>query len=442
MEKKNSTTKKSTTKSAAKKNIAAKKTTTTKNATKNKAAKKSPAKKQVVKKEMVNKPEVKETKKEVVATKVARKKSFGEKIKDLWANQRELSIAIIIIIVLVAIIVCLAFSKRVPKLKDGSSVVASIDGLTINSQDLYESLSNQYGTDKVISMIDEYIADKEVTKLTDKNKDYIKEVVDYYKQYAEYYGVSFQEFLKTYVGLSDITTEEEFEKYITKDYKKTLAVQKYVGEQLTDEEINKYYKENYSEKLTVKTILIEPDSEEKDTDKAKEEALNTAKDLIKQLDKVKDDSKKLNEKFEDLAYDNSADESYSDGGEKKDIMKKDVDEAFFEAAKKLKNGEYTAEPIETEYGYYIILKVSSKKQEELKDIKDEVIQAAAENKLSEDSTLQTTAWDELRKKYNLKINDSKMKSAYKKSLKTSTKSDSNSDSKDSSSSEEEISKEK
>ena len=53
-------------------------------------------------------------------------------------------------------------------------------------------------------------------------------------------------------------------------------------------------------------------------------------------------------------------------------MKKDVDSAFWKAASKLKDGEYTTSPVESEYGYYIILRKSSKKKDSLSKIKDKV----------------------------------------------------------------------
>lgn len=411
MEKKKNTaksSKKSTTKSAAKRNNTSKKATVKNN-------------KKVT--------EVKETVKPVekaqeVKVKAARKSSLINKFKGLWAKNKELVIAICIIVLLIAVIIGMAFYKRVPKLKNGSSVVASVKGLKVSAEDLYEDLSDSYGLDNVTNKIDEYIASKEITKLTKKNEEYIDQVVDYYKQYAEYYGTSFEQFLSSYVGISGITNEKEFREYVAKDYKKTLAVQKYVGDKLTDKEIKDYYNDNYSEKLTIRVILIEPDKEAEDTDKAKKDALETAKGLIKRLDKYKDDSKKLLEKFEDYAYDNSADSSYKDGGKKKNIMKKDVDSSVWDAASKLKNGEYTAEPVESEYGYYIILRESSKKKQSLKSIKDEVIAACAEAKLKEDTTLSATAWDKLRSKYNFKINNSNMKKAYKKKLKDAQKTDS------------------
>ena len=97
----------------------------------------------------------------------------------------------------------------------------------------------------------------------------------------------------------------------------------------------------------------------------------------------------------------------------KDFSKGEVDESFYKAAKDLKKGEYTAEPVKSQYGYHIIFKVSSKTNK-YEDVKDKIKDDLAEKKLNEDSTLQVSAWDKLRKKYNLKINDTDVKKAYNK----------------------------
>lgn len=432
MAKANDSQKKKATNSTKKATNSTKKTTakSTKKVTPAKATNTSAKKASAVKKverEKVNKvvepkPTVKIEKTEVKSAKQNKKENIFSKAKATilknWEEKREFSIACIIILVLAIIIVVLAFSKRIPKTKNGEEILASIDGLTITSDKLYTNLKDSYGTDQLISMIDEAIADDYVKELTKENEEYIDQVVDYYKQYADYYGVSFEDFLTQYVGISGVTTEDEFRDYVTKDYKKTLAVKKYIGSTISEEELKKEFKENYKEKLTVRHILIEVND-----DTSEEDAKAQAEDLIKQLDEVKDDADKLEEKFKDLAYDNSADTAtYEDGGLFEDFSKGEVDESFYEAAKNLKNGEYTAEPVKSQYGYHIILKVSSKTNK-YEEVKDEIKDALAEQQLNDDATLQVSAWDKLRKKYNLKINDTDVKKAYNKTIKDATSKD-------------------
>ena len=368
------------------------------------------------------------TKKEVVVnekiekaeeTKPAKTSMKGE--YDL-ANNTPFIIATCFCVILLGGLILALCVKRIPKTKDGNEIIATLKGKTITADTLYQELKSESGTSALMNIIDEYIANKEV-KVTKEDKEYVQEVVDYYKQYAEYYGVDLQTFLANYVGLKDITTEDEFFDYVLKDYKKTLAVRKFIADEASEKDLKTYYNENYSDKLTVRHILIQVDSEAEDQDAADKEAYDKAVSLIEQLDKT--DSKKLESKITDLAKNNSDDTgTYSDGGLLEDFSKNDVVSEFWDASEKLKDGEYTKEPVKTVYGYHVIYKVGSKAKEKYKDVKDEVKNKYAESLLSSDSNLQVTKWDELRKQYKLSIKDDEMKAEYKNTVKAAKNSDS------------------
>ena len=89
-----------------------------------------------------------------------------------------------------------------------------------------------------------------------------------------------------------------------------------------------------------------------------------------------------------------------------------MEEAFEEAALKLKNGEYSKEPVKTSYGYHIILRVDQKEKTKLDSIKSDIIDTLVTQKLSEDSTLQITALRDLRKEYKMDIQDKELKTQY------------------------------
>lgn len=380
----------------------------TKKATKAAVSKKATNTKKVVKKQV----EIKETPVVVEETKKEIKK--GKKGCTLM-NNTPFIVCMCIIVLLTAMLIFVTCVKRVPLTSKGQEVVATIKGKKVTADELYVSLKEQGGKDSLLNIIDEYIANKEVT-ITEEDEKYVQEVVDYYKEYAEYYDTDLETFLANYVGLSGISTEKEFAEFVTKDYKKTLAVQKFVGEQATEEELKAYYKENYTDTLTVKHILISVDSEEEDKDKADEDAYKKAVKLIQKLQNT--DKKKLDSKFEELAEKNSDDTgTYSNGGLVENFVKKDVEKEFYEASHKLKDGEFTTEPIKTTYGYHIILKVSSKPVEKYKDIVNDVKKAYAESKLTEDANLLTQKWDELRNEYKLSIKDDFIKKAYKEAIK-------------------------
>lgn len=388
----------------------------TKKATKTSTSKKTTSTKNAVKTTKVEKvvktPEVKVEEINVATVKKENKK--GNKENSLM-NNTPFVVSVCVIILLVAILIFVACTKRVPVTSEGQEIVATLDGKTITADELYLSLKDAGGKDQLLNIIDEYIAEKEVT-VTEKDEEYVQEVVDYYLEYAEYYETDLETFLTNYVGLSGISTEEEFAEFVLKDYKKTLAVTNFISEKASEEDLETYYNENYSDYLTVKHILIEIDSEAEDKEAADEEAYNKAVKLIKKLNDTKE--KDLDKKFEELAEKNSDDTgTYSNGGLVENFTKSEVEEEFYEASYNLKDGEYTEEPIKTSYGYHIILKVSSTEADKYEDVVDEVKRGWAEKQLNADSNLYTLKWDELRNSYNLSIKDDFMKEAYKNSIK-------------------------
>lgn len=413
-------TKKSTTKTTASKKVNTTKKVETKKTAPKKAdtkstkveVKKEPNKvvetKKVVKKETV-KPTLKEKKVE--------RKSLKDKVSviiDKIMNNTPFAVSLCVIVILVAILIFTLCIKKVPKTSKGEDIVAKLNGKNITANELYDALRESNGTDTLINLVDTYIANKEV-KITDEDKDYAKEVVDYYKDYADYYGTDLNTFIANYLGIPGVTNEDEFFDYVLEDYKKTLAVKKFIADEAKEDDLKDYYKNNYSDKLTAKHILIEVDKDAEDQDKADKEALEKAKSLIEELNKT--DKDKLVEKFEELAKNNSADTAtYANGGLIEDFTKTSVEESFFNAANELKDNEYTAEPVKTSYGYHIILKVSSKPVEKYEDVKDEVKDKYAESLLTNDNNLRITKWDELRKQYKLSIQDDFIKDTYNKTI--------------------------
>ena len=349
-----------------------------------------------------------------VVTKVEKKKKEGKckKLINKIVNNTPFAISLCVIIVLVAILIFVLCIKKVPKTSNGDELIATLNGKKITANELYEHLKESYGTDALISMVDEYIAGKEV-KITKDDEKYIEDVVDSWKEQADAYDMDLVTLVANY-GLT-ISDEKDFYDYLLNNYKASLALVNYLGDEATKDELKEYYKNNYSDKQTVKHILIEVDAEAEDQEKAEKEAKNKAKELIKKLDKV--DSKKLDSTFEDLVEKNSDDTAtYSTGGLIESFQKKDVVEEFYEASEKLKDGEYTKEPVKTSYGYHIILKVSSTPVDKYNDIKDEVKKAYAESKIAEDGSIQVSKWDELRNAYKLKIEDDFIKDAYKEKI--------------------------
>ena len=209
--------------------------------------------------------------------------------------------------------------------------------------------------------------------------------------------------------------EADFKDTLILEYKKTKVAEDWIKSEVTEEEINKYYEEEIFGEITAKHILIKPvttsDMTEEEKEKAENEALEKAKKLIEELNNGAD--------FDTLAKENSDDTaSASEGGLIADFMKEDVVEEFWDAAYNLENGKYTTEPVKSTYGYHIILKVSNKEKPALEDVKEDIIENIMENKISEDANSYQKAWAEVRKKYNMTINDTDIKGIYDATIST------------------------
>jgi foldase protein PrsA len=293
------------------------------------------------------------------------------------------------------------------KLKDGQEVIGWIDGYEITAEDLFEKLKEEDGSSSLINMIDEWICDQEIDDL-DSIKKTAKSTLEQYRLQYETYGYDFDDVL-TSSGFED---EDDFLEYLIKQTKKEKVAEKFISDNLTDDEINTYYEENIFGTITARHILIIPDTNDDMTDEetaaAKTEAYNKAMEVIDRLNN--------GENFEDLVALYSEDTgSVSDGGLISDFTKDSVDAGFWSGAYALQDGEYTTEPVESSYGYHIILRVSSTEKPSLEDSLDEIKEDLTNDKL-EETDVYTKTWIAIRKKYNLGISDSTIEKDYNKSI--------------------------
>ena len=314
---------------------------------------------------------------------------------------------------------------KVPKLENGKEAVVTIGkGEDISVDDLYSEMKEKYALSVLLDMIDSQILNKSY-KTDDEVKEYIKGQIEQLKYYYEsYYNnqyASFEEMLKQAYG---VDSEDELKDLLALDYKRGLATDDYIADNLSDKEIKNYYDSDIVGDIRVSHILIKADYEdgadEETIENAKKEAREKAEDLIKKLEKI--DKKNLKKEFAELAKKNSDDEgSASKGGDVDFFNKGEMDSSFEKASYDLKVGEYTKEPVESAYGYHIILKTDEKEKESLDKVKDKVIDALVEEKKKDDSKAQAKALVALRKKYKVNIEDSFLKNQYKTYIENSTK---------------------
>jgi len=313
------------------------------------------------------------------------------------------------LLILPVAILSLVGCGKVPVLENGQEAVATTKVGSISANDLYDKLKNTYGNAVLIEMIDTLILEDKYDE-TDDEKEYVKEQIAELEEVAESNGMTFISYIN-YYGFED---KEAVEEYFVLNYRRDLAVNDYVKSTIKDKEVEKYYKENIYGDIRVKHILIEPETltgmTTEEIADAKKEAEKTAKDIIKKL--------KDGEDFDKLAKEYSDDKSNSDkGGDLGWFNTGEMEKEFEDASFELKKGKYTTTPVETSYGYHIIYKTDEKAKPELKDVKEEILDTLVEEKLANDTTLYSTALEEIRKDAELSIEDSFLKDAYKDYLK-------------------------
>lgn len=299
--------------------------------------------------------------------------------------------------------------QDIPTLEDGSQLVAEIDGVTITADELFESLKETSGTSVLVELIDNAIVDIEIDDDSEA-QTYADNYLESLKAEYEYYGEDFYSALIS----SGFSTEDDFVEYIKYDYLKTQVVENYLKENFTEDEINEYYEDEIFGEMTVKHILITPETTDDMTDDeiatAEAEALALANTIIGLLNDGSD--------FEELVTEYSDDSgSVSTGGLIENFLKTDVVEEFFNASYELEIGEYTTSPVESTYGYHIILKVSENDKPELADVENDVLDFLVDEKLTEETIFETT-WVKIREAYNLSIYDSILENNYNSAIST------------------------
>ena len=287
---------------------------------------------------------------------------------------------------------------------DDNKTAVSLDGIKITATDYYNELKNS-NISKLVDMIDHQLFDKKY-KSTDEEDKAVKEQISQLKENYKDNEDMFLSAIQQYFG---VNSEDELEEMLRLEYKRNEAVEDYIKDNLTDDEINDYYKNNIIGDIKASHILITPDvdsdASEDEKAKAEKKAKQQAEKIIKKLENGED--------FAELAKKYSDDKATAkDGGNLGYFNTDDMDENFMDAVKKLKNNEYTKEPVKTQYGYHIILKVDQKEKAKLKEVKDEIKTTLANNKLDNDATLHYQTLIDIRKENNIKWNDDELEEQY------------------------------
>ena len=306
--------------------------------------------------------------------------------------KREIKYLFILLLVVISLTSCNNKNNVSDK-----ELVAKYGSNQISTNDLYKKLKEKNGLDTILNEVDKDILNKLYKKNTAEDEYYQKELntlmVTYQTRYSSTYS-TFDEFITKVLGLKNQT---EVEEAIRLNYKKRQATQEYLKNAITDKEINDEYQKEKGE-IKASHILIAP---ENSSDAAKKKAKSFAQELIKRIEK--------GESFEKLAKEYSKEK----GGDLGFVNLDSLTKNFREALDKLKINEMTKEPVETEYGYHIILKTGEKKKASLKELREKIIEKLVKNKIEKNySVTQAQALIDLRKKNKFKLYDIDLEKQY------------------------------
>lgn len=284
--------------------------------------------------------------------------------------------------------------------------------ICIGKEELYEMVSNTTNTD-IKSLI--YLLDEKLLKdiYPNESEDVQKQVDDTLKQYREQFDdeEKYLQALSSY-GFNSL---EEAKRDLSLNFYQSKAIEDYAKKQVNQKKIEQYYEDKINGDMRVSHILIAPNINSEMTEEEKNEAnsngIEKVKNIIKELDNGADFSKLAEQYSEDSSTKNK-------GGDLGYINKDDVVEEFFDAASQLKVNEYSKRPVETVYGYHIILKTAQKKKPTLKEEKEKIILALAKDLMDSDDKFSIKALKEFRNEYGLKVYDDNLKVKYEEYLKT------------------------
>lgn len=366
-------------------------------------ANKKEVSKKGTKKNAISKAETKKEKKVVKEVKKEEKKNTNKKDYDKlfkfydFIDKYRLAIYGVIGGVLATVlVVILIWPDRIAKLENGLEPVASIDGLTVTAEDLYEDMKEIYSVSNLLDIIDNKILEEKYPETDEMNTELNDQAESYYNMYNQYYGYSKEEFLTR----NGFGSERAFIEYLRLQYRRTQYTDDYIKEQITDKEIEKYYEDKVYGDINTKHILVKVSSSA--TDEEKKKAENLAKEIITKLNEGKSFDEVKDEYKDKITYEELGYKAYNAS----------LESAYMEAMQKLENNSYTKEPVQTSYGYHVIYRIDQKEKPALKDVKEEIITSLVSEHKSEDTSVQYKALEKMREDAKLKFTDTVLEKKY------------------------------
>lgn len=265
---------------------------------------------------------------------------------------------------------------------DGSTPVATIGDKTITQNDLYSELKSRYGDIQLRALILETVLESSVDDAAKLKEEAVAEVA---KQEKEVGG---EEAFKQLLAYQNLGTKDEFTQQLYVRNLLRAAIEKNID--TSDEAIKKFYDNDYSPLMEAQHILVDTEEE--------------AKAAIERIHN--------GEVFDKVAQELSKDSTAARGGLLSPFKVGATVPEFESAVRGLKNGEMTAEPVKSKYGYHVIKAINNGEKAPFDSIKDEVKTNYIDTQFA-NGQVQNKVLSELVKNAKIDIKDSSLKDAIK-----------------------------
>src|SRR5574344_41682 len=304
-------------------------------------------------------------------------------------------------------------AKTIPTLENGDEAITTMkDDKKISINDLYNKMKDQYGLETLVNMIDKMILEDKYADDMDAAKENAESTIN---QLKTSYGDKLLSAIQYYTSYKTI---EDYQDSLYLSYLQNKAVTDYAKTKITDAQIKKYYKDSIKADIKVSHILITADVASDASDDEKTQADNDAKAKAEEVISKLKEASDINTTFAELAKEYSNDDSTKDDGGNLGYINTDtLGDSYKDmvtAAYELKDGAYTTEPIKTELGYHIVLRVETKEKAALDDVKDSIISTLAETYVKDNTDSTIKAMQERGKSYDMNIVDSDLHDDYVK----------------------------
>lgn len=274
-----------------------------------------------------------------------------------------------------------------------NKTLISFKGGNVKEYDLYNELKG-YGLNYSLELADKEILNDKY-KLTDEEKEEVKEEADSILAMYQMYGYDEEEFLSE----NGFESKDDFVEYMEFDYKRNLACLDYFKTLIPAEDIENYYNENIQfGEINTKHILVQTSD-----DVTEKDALAKANEILAKLNEGKS--------FDDVAAE-YADEIVSEDVDFDAFTADTLAEEYVEASKKLEKDTYTAEAVKTEYGYHIIYCVNKEEKPTLEDATNDIVEILSEDLEEDDQYIRYKALIKLREDNKLKFKDKELAEDY------------------------------